>query len=78
MDDHGSHRYHFESDQDEISDEEVLSDEESTSSQPVNEVRFGIRDSRDLEANHSQIKREKSTRSIKDPTLVSDSCESLH
>lgn len=70
MDDHGSHRYHFDSDRGETSDDEVLSDEDSTSARTVEEVRFGIRDSRDLEANHQQMRREKSTRSIKDPTLV--------
>lgn len=71
MDDHGSHRYHIDSEQDDTSDAVTVSDEESIASRSEEEVRFGIRDSRDLEANRGEMKREKSSRSVKDPLLVS-------
>ncbi|KAK5061211.1 hypothetical protein LTR84_007753 [Exophiala bonariae] len=65
LDDHGSHRYHFHSDDDEIIDEDSPSD---SSSQTVD---IDDKEDRDVEANRPQIRREKSTKSIKDATLVS-------
>lgn len=77
MDDHGAHQYHAHAVRDDLSDAATLPDEddaESSSTASVEEVRFGVRDtrdSRDVEANLPELTREKSARSIKDPNLVS-------
>ena len=77
MDDHGAHQYHVHAIRDDLDDESILSDDATTrtsTAESVEEVRFGVRDSRDVEANRPELKSEKSTRSIKDPTLVGVLC----
>ncbi|KAJ9611316.1 hypothetical protein H2200_004500 [Cladophialophora chaetospira] len=86
MDDHGAHHYHVSATRDAQSDDEVDADMEKIES-PVSddtlsattagesheeEVRFGVVNSRDLEAGPSrlELKREKTSRSFKDPNLV--------
>lgn len=87
MDDHGAHHYHVSATSEDHSENEVedadiekmespLSDTLSASTAAESheeEVRFGVVNSRDLEAGPSrlQLKTEKSSRSIKDPNLVS-------
>jgi len=73
MDDHGAHQYHAHAIRDDLDDDSTVSDDDTTRSNTrdsVEEVRFGVRDTRDIEANLAELKREKSARSIKDPTLV--------
>ncbi|KAI1620780.1 major facilitator superfamily domain-containing protein [Exophiala viscosa] len=76
MDDHGAHQYHADSVPDDLSDAATIPDEDdadTSTTASVDEVRFGVRDtrdSRDVEANPPELTREKSVRSIKDPNLV--------
>ncbi|KIW28487.1 uncharacterized protein PV07_08147 [Cladophialophora immunda] len=83
MDDHGAHHYHVAATPDEdyfgqrdgdegpIIEEDAIS-ESSTAGESTEEVRFGVVNSRDVEAgvNLPELKSEKSTRSLKDPHLV--------
>lgn len=83
MDDHGAHHYHHGVTRDDLSvastapdeDEEEGDDDDTTSSgESVEEVRFGVRNTRDVqdvEANLPELIKEKSARSIKDPNLAS-------
>ena len=77
MDDHGAHQYHADAVSDDLSDAATIPDEDdadTSTTASVDEVRFGVRDtrdSRDVEATPPQLTREKSVRSIKDPNLVS-------
>ncbi len=75
MDDHGAHQYYANAVRDDLSEASTAPDDDDTSSssESVEEVRFGIRntrDSQDVEANRPELIREKSTRTIKDPNLV--------
>jgi hypothetical protein len=75
MDDHGAHQYYAQAVRDDLSETSTVPDEDDTSStsESMEEVRFGIRntrDSQDVEANRPELIREKSTRTIKDPNLV--------
>lgn len=70
MDDHGAHQYHAHAVRDDYDDESTLDDEAMSPSSTIEEVRFGIRDSHDIEANRPELRSEKSARSIKDPNLV--------
>ncbi|KAK7900359.1 hypothetical protein LTR67_004105 [Exophiala xenobiotica] len=75
MDDHGAHQYYAHAVRDDLSETSTVPDEDDTSStsESMEEVRFGIRntrDSQDVEANRPELIREKSTRTIKDPNLV--------
>ncbi|KIX01061.1 uncharacterized protein Z518_10127 [Rhinocladiella mackenziei CBS 650.93] len=73
MDDHGAHHYHAHAIRDDLDDESIAADDDTTRTstrESVEEVRFGIRDSRDLEADFAELKKEKSARSTKDPNLV--------
>ena len=70
MDDHGAHHYQSPDSDDE--DATTLADtDEKSEGEEADEVRDGIPDEQDLEARPSRIQRVKSTRSIKDPNLVS-------
>ena len=87
MDDHGAHHYHVsatrdahiddDNDTDMEAPESPLSDDTLSGSTAEEsheeEVRFGVVNSRDLEAGPTRpdLKTEKSARSIKDPNLVS-------
>ena len=86
MDDHGAHHYHVSATRDEHLDDDTDADAEalesplsddtmsgSTTGESREEVRFGVVNSRDLEAGSTQLelKTEKSIRSIRDPNLVS-------
>ena len=77
MDDHGAHQYHADSVPDDLSDAATIPDEDdadTSTTASVDEVRFGVRDtrdSRDVEANLPELIREKSAISVKDPNLVS-------
>lgn len=73
MDDHGAHQYHVHATPDRSDDESTLADDvisRVTTEASEEEVRFGIRDTHDVESNLAELKSEKSARSIKDPTLV--------
>jgi len=70
MDDHGAHHYHADSILDDYDEMSTLEDDESNPDGVVEEVRFGIRDSRDVDPEVAALEREKSARSMKDPTLV--------
>lgn len=74
MDDYGAHHYHPDhhyEDRDSASPSPV--DDEKYGTEPVDEVRGGIRDERDtdLERGRSKLSRNRSSRSAKDPFLVS-------
>ncbi|OAG37112.1 hypothetical protein AYO21_08647 [Fonsecaea monophora] len=83
MDDHGAHHYHVAAMPDEhrmdrrdgvegpMIEEDAISDT-STAGESREEVRFGVVNSRDVEAglNLPELKTEKSARSLKDPHLV--------
>ncbi|KAK5023609.1 hypothetical protein LTS07_009117 [Exophiala sideris] len=76
MDDHGAHQYHAHAVPDDLSDAATIPDEDdadTSTTASVDEVRFGVRDtrdSRDVEASAPELIREKSARSIKDPNLI--------
>ncbi|KAL6240839.1 hypothetical protein RBB50_012254 [Rhinocladiella similis] len=77
MDDHGAHHYHHGVIRDDLSVASTAPDEDeddtTSSGESVEEVRFGVRNTRDahdVEANRPELIKEKSARSIKDPNLV--------
>jgi hypothetical protein len=64
LDDHSVYHQH-------VDDSESSSDTDGTGEEIVDEVRFGIRDERDVEASTAaRLEKKKSTRSVKDPNLV--------
>ncbi|EXJ89742.1 hypothetical protein A1O3_02809 [Capronia epimyces CBS 606.96] len=70
MDDHGVHHYQANARRDELDEEATISDDDASDVETIQEVRFGVRDSRDVEADLAEVKSEKSARSVKDPNLV--------
>jgi multidrug resistance protein len=77
MDDHGAHHYHAhspsDSDSDSIDDQQTIADSEKGDSEEEDEIRGGIKNEHDhdLENRPSRLERLRSTRSVKDPNLVS-------
>ncbi|EXJ95583.1 hypothetical protein A1O1_00705 [Capronia coronata CBS 617.96] len=70
MDDHATHHYHADASRDVLDEVSATSDDDASSVETVGEVRFGIRDTRDVEAELPELKTERSARSVKDPNLV--------
>lgn len=70
MDDHGAHQYHRDAVQGDLEEVSTISDDEPSDVDTIEEVRFGVRDSRDVEAHRPELRSEKSARSVKDSNLV--------